>query len=598
MQYEVELRCADRYMKGQRGEELAELIVSGLKYWDYKETVDFYEAFEKGGPSLEDRALLASNDRYYLFTEVLGRRDGLHPWLHERCREVELNPDGYLDLWAREHYKSSLITFAGIIQEVIQDPEITVALFSWSKKIAEAFVLQIQQELERNIKLKQLFPDVFYFDPRKDSSLWSTPKGLVVKRKGNPREPTISGWGLDHQPTSMHFKLRVYDDVVTQKNVTNPDQIKKTTEGMELSDNLSGGKGRFWMIGTRYTFADTWGVQIERRLVKVRLYPATDNGRLDGEPVYFTKKKWEHKKKAQPAHISAQMLQNPTAGNDATFHIHWFRPWFVRPYAMNVYIMGDPSRGRSKKSDRTAFSAVGIGPGGAKYLLDGVRHRMSLSERWQFLKALHQKWTKTPGVQMVKVGYEVYGLQSDVEYFQERMRLENYDFGIEELNWVREGNQSKIARVSRLQPDFQNGRFYIPGLVWHESVGASLSSPSADYGARVLGMAGFTNGEAYWSVKEGVAQVEYREALGLTRDMQRARSQSQDYLMTQMLKRKDEDGRIYDLTRALIEEMLFFPVAPRDDLVDCVSRVYDMTPLEPAQFERFNEEAIPDHWDA
>jgi hypothetical protein len=186
--------------------ELAAFIVDDLPYLDFEDTVAWYDALE---PALTDidRALLGCNDRFYLLTRLLGRKDAENAWLFDRCREVEADPDGYLDLWARYHYKSTICTFAGIIQEVLVDPEITVCILSCTKDIARAFLLQIQQEFENNDDLKRIYSDVLWADPKKEASRWSREKGIVVKRSSNPKEATIEAHGLiDGQPTSRHYR--------------------------------------------------------------------------------------------------------------------------------------------------------------------------------------------------------------------------------------------------------------------------------------------------------------------------------------------------------------------------------------------------------
>ena len=209
----------------------------------------------------ETEAALGLIDRYYLLTVLCGRKklmvdeqtDYGRVWLYDRCREVERDPDGYLDLWAREHFKSTEITFAGGIQEILRDPEITIGVFAATNKVAKPFLAQIKRELEDNDVLKSRYPDVLWANPRKEAPVWSVQEGIVVKRQGNPKELTLEAHGLiDGMPTGRHFGLRIYDDVVTREMVTDQ-MIPKVTEARELSDNLGGGDNREWNVGTRYS---------------------------------------------------------------------------------------------------------------------------------------------------------------------------------------------------------------------------------------------------------------------------------------------------------------------------------------------------------
>src|SRR5690349_21734020 len=68
-------------------------------------------------------------DLHWLLVNGLNRKDCDNAWVKARCEEVQARPDGYLDLWARGHYKSTIITFALAIQDILKDPEVTIGIF-------------------------------------------------------------------------------------------------------------------------------------------------------------------------------------------------------------------------------------------------------------------------------------------------------------------------------------------------------------------------------------------------------------------------------------------------------------------------------------
>jgi hypothetical protein len=153
---------------------------------------------------------------------------------------------------------------------------------------------------------------------------------------------------------------------------------------------------------------------------------------------------------------------------------------------------------------------VGIDQGGNKYLLDGYCHIMKLSQRYAFLKELHRKWSAFPGVQVVKVGYEQYAQQTDLEVLEEYMERDRTYFEIEELNFPREGLHSKKHRVERLEPDVKSGRFRMPAVVHHPD----MVPPSADDNApipQIDRLIGITPGTVIWSAWTEEDSLKYAE---------------------------------------------------------------------------------------
>lgn len=409
---------------------------------------------------------LIRTDLYYLLRYVLGRADMEHPWLLARIREVQNEPDGFLDLWGRDHRKSTVITFGKTLQDILashgEDPlpawvrEPTFGIFSHTRPIAKSFLRQIKHELESNEDLKDLFPDILWGNAQREAPTWSEDSGLIVRRKTNPKEATVEAWGVvDGQPTSKHFDVLVDDDIVTLGSVGSPEMMHKTTEAWSLHLNLGTTDTRLRVIGTRYHHADTYRTMLERGAVKARIRPATHDGTLAGEPVFLTREQFADKvKKMGPYIASAQLLQNPTVDSKQMFERDWLRYYDSEPNwrAMNRALLCDPANSKKKSSDYTTMAVIGQGPDENYYLLDFVRDRLNLAERARRYIDLHRKWDKP------KSGYEKYGKDADIDHILSVQSDETYRFDIVELG----GALSKVDRVNRLMPIFAAGRFYLP----------------------------------------------------------------------------------------------------------------------------------------
>lgn len=178
-------------------------------------------------------------------------------------------------------------------------------------------------------------------------------------------------------------------------------------------------------------------------------------GRAEGEalwPEWFKSADIDQAKR-DARNWLALYQQRPRPESGGEFKKPWIKTYRNRPErGMNVYVLVDPASEKKKTSDFTAVWVLGLAADQNIYALDFYRDKMSLTERAELIFKLHRQWRP------LKVGYEKYGMQADVEHLKDRMEREHYRFQVVELG----GQLRKEDRIRRLIPLFEGARIWLP----------------------------------------------------------------------------------------------------------------------------------------
>lgn len=418
----------------------------------------FVENVMKAGNDLLLKEI-GKKDLYFFCRYILDRPDMEHQWILDRCKEVQKKPDWNIDLWARGHFKSSIITIGLTIQDIINNPNLTYSIFSNTRGGAKKFLRQIKYICENNSVLKGLYPEVFWQNPEKESPKWSENDGLVMKRSVNKKESTLEAWGvIDGQPTGSHFDVLILDDIVTEQSVNTDDIKEKTIDGIRLLFFLVATEYKIRIIGTRYAYDDAYGNIIKDGRFTPRIYPATDNGKIDGIPVFLTREQLEDKRKilGDDFIFACQMLQNPQGLMNINFQADWIK-YYDKSVDLKMikYILIDPANSKKKRNDFTTMWVIGTTSDKKYCILDCVKDKLNLTERYKKLYDLFVKYGP------VAIGYEQYGMVSDITYFEEKNKEKNIQMRFVSLG----GKLSKIDRIRRLIPVFQTGSILFPKII-------------------------------------------------------------------------------------------------------------------------------------
>jgi hypothetical protein len=359
----------------------------GCEYkWPYETLVanaklgitDASKPNEKADPRVVEASLLRSlilDDLWFIVYFVMGVKSANHPFVVRAAKEVESGPKDFtLDVWSREHFKSTLLTKAETIQDSLKDPEDSTGIFSAVRPLAKKFLFEIKETFQTSKLLQTCFPDIVWRDCEKDAPLWSLDEGLILKRKTNMAEPTISAWGLtEGMPTGLHFGKRKYDDIVNKDIAESVEVMEKVKEKYDLSQYLGREGGSHRVVGTFYHhngplvyIRDKKNVGGDPKYL-LRLKPATRNGLANGVPVLLSQKSLDDKK--GDTGFNTQMLCNPTPLSDMRLNFEYMNRISRAFIPKNIFRMmlidqaGDlESNVKKTGGDSWSIGIVGVEP--------------------------------------------------------------------------------------------------------------------------------------------------------------------------------------------------------------------------------------------
>lgn len=294
------------------------------KIFDRIERANKMTAEERKANPLENEVNLLRNlmqeDLFFFVYFAMKNPLANHPFIVEACYEIQEETGDSLEVWARDHLKTTIISAGRTCQKILNDPEKRIGIFSATRPLAVKIQSLIKSLFESSF-LISCFPDILFKDPQREASKWSeAPEGgLIVKRKGFYKEPTVSAWGLiEGQPIGYHFTDMICDDIVTQ-DLQTPDIIQKVIDNFDMAENLGTRDRQITVVGTFYRHDDPLVYIMNKvdpltneKMFKTRKKPATVDGTFNGAAVFLPEKSLAKKRAGQVHIFYCQQLLDPT----------------------------------------------------------------------------------------------------------------------------------------------------------------------------------------------------------------------------------------------------------------------------------------------
>lgn len=386
-----------------------------------------------------------------------------------------MDPDdlrNVLTLYPRGSLKTTYITEGGIIQAILNYPEIRIGLVTAIGEQGAAVYDVIRKHFQFNDHLRALFPELC--PPAKSAADWGNQEAFTVcHRPYHRKEPTLSLISVGKVIAGFHYDMLFLCDVIDWTTAETPGQLAKANRFCEYLDPLiehypNGTIGWRIVEGTPYDYQDYYGIirdreenkPPEKRTFKIKVKSAKNPDGTLLWPERISESFLKEMEERDPFIAASQYFMNPVpttgglCGKDKIIFTPAHLLAELRP-SLNIYctvdLAGmDDDAVNMAKNDDTVLNVSGWDRDGRLYALEIDAGKFNPHEVIEKMFAIQAKYRPIA----FKMEKDAHGrvLKSFLKREMEKRRI-----------WLtlvliqRDNRKSKKQRISGLQAWFQSG---------------------------------------------------------------------------------------------------------------------------------------------
>ncbi|HKO91864.1 MAG TPA: hypothetical protein VJU61_11960, partial [Polyangiaceae bacterium] len=376
-----------------------------------------------------------------------------------------------LVLWPRGTFKTAAFDVGHICWLIAGNADLRIFVGSETETLSTQIVEQVMKIID-----SQWFRDRFGIHKGKQwklgDSFTSAQRSLNALKY---KEPTLQALSVGVVTTGFHWDYGFMDDIHSQKNTANPEQIEKVWVWFgDMMAQLDPGS-RLFMMATLHHYADTYcRIMKDPKLaalfeISVHAWssPIIDPNSSDEADLFFPGRLTrryvaEQKAKLTPRQYACYYENRPFSGDQQLFKPKYFQVIGDQhiPTAVWTYILTDfafmAEEKKKGKPDRTAFWVISIDTNLVAYVRDFYVGMVRLNDSCRTLCELWNNWQH---VHLKGVTIEGGVCFQTVRSMLEEIRRQT--FIMPRLIEVGGRNQiEKEQRIESTEPRFRRGDIY------------------------------------------------------------------------------------------------------------------------------------------